>query len=385
MSSDDGIAAAAAGLEADVAIVGASLAGSCAALLLARGGLRVAVLERARFPRPRICGELLSPDGVAVLGRLGVLPAVRAAGAATIRRFTVVGPSGSRVESTLPAPALSLSRERLDELLARAAADAGARVAFDAPVVGVDGSLSDGFVVRTPGSTLRARAVLGAWGRYSPLDGRLGRPFFRARASLFGFKKFLRGPAAHLEDRAILHLFRGGYLGLSLVEKGRVSLGALATPAVAQEAHHAFDSLLGRLTAESPALARDLRGLVPEPGPTLLSEPVHLGRRDPCAGDVLLAGDAAGVVDPYTGAGMALALRSGEAAAALLREYLAGELPATGVTAAWRRRHRRLAGRQLFFSRLLRPFFLGGAASRLLVPAAAPLARLAAVVTRGPV
>ena len=173
--------------------------------------------------------------------------------------------------------------------------------------------------MRTPARTLEARAVLGAWGRYSPLDGRLGRPFFGAPATLFGFKKFLAGAAgARLADHVVLHVFRGGYLGLSLVEEGRVSLGALATPAVAQEAHHDFDRLLARLCAESPALAADLDGLAPEPGPALVSEPVHLGARGAAWGDLLLAGDAAGVVDPYTGSGMALALRTGEAAGALL-------------------------------------------------------------------
>ncbi len=368
----------------EVVVIGASLAGSAAALVLARSGARVVLVDKAAFPRPKACGDLLSPDGVATLVRLGLDGAVRTAGAATIRRFALVRPDGRRVEGRLPAPALSLSRERLDALVLDGARAAGALALVGEAVVSVDGSLSSGFVVRTTARTLEARAVLGAWGRYSPLDGRLGRAFFGAPASLFGFKKFLAGDAGRrFDDRAVLHVFRGGYLGLSLVEEGRVSLGALAEARIAKEAHHDLDRLLARLGEECPGLAADLEGLSPEPGPALVSEPVHLGRREAVLGDVLLAGDAAGVVDPYTGSGMALALRTGEAAGALLAEHAAGRVESEALARRWERRWREVTGNVYFFSRLFRPVFLGGPATRLVVPATAPLAGLAARLTRG--
>ena len=374
------------GAELDTVVVGASLAGSAAALALARCGARVAVVDKATFPRPKTCGELFSPDGVAALARLGLDGEVRAAGAATIRRFALVRPDGGRVRGRLPAPALSLSRERLDAIVLEGARRADATFHLGEAVTSIEGSLAEGFTVKTPARTLESRTVLGAWGRYSPLDGRLGRPFFGAPATLFGFKKFLVGESgARLADHVVLHIFRGGYLGLSLVEEGRVSLGALATPAVAQEAHHDFDRLLARLSAGSPALAADLAGLTPEPGPALVSEPVHLGPRGAMWGDILLAGDAAGVVDPYTGSGMALALRTGEAAGALLAEHAAGRVAATDLASEWARRWRAVTGNVFFFSRLFRPVFLGGLATRLVVPATAPLAGLAARLTRGSV
>ncbi len=369
----------------DVLVVGASLAGSAAALVLARSGANVAIVDRSPFPRPKACGDLLSPDGVSALSRLGLEGAVRAAGAATVRRFVLVRPDGRRLAGRLPAPALSLSRERLDVLVLDGARAAGAAAFLGEAVTAIEGSLDAGFTVRTGARTLSARAVLGAWGRYSPLDGRLGRPFFGAPAPLFGFKTFLAGAAGRrLDDRVALHLFRGGYLGLSLVEEGRVSLGALATPAVATEAHHDLERLLARLRAESPALAADLEGLAPEPGPALVSEPVHLGVRQAVLGEILLAGDAAGVVDPYTGAGMALALRTGESAGTLLARHAAGEVLSPALGAEWERRWRDATGRVYFFSRLFRPVFLGGAATRLVVPVAGPLAGLAARLTRGP-
>ena len=85
------------GARLDAVVVGASLAGSAAATVLARAGARVALVDKASFPRPKACGEMLSPDGVAALARLGLEGAVRAAGAATIRRFALVRPDGGRV------------------------------------------------------------------------------------------------------------------------------------------------------------------------------------------------------------------------------------------------------------------------------------------------
>ena len=370
-------------LRCDVAIVGGSLAGSAAAAALARAGADVLVVEKARFPRPKICGEFLSYEAIPVLERLGALEAVREAGPETIERFAVVRPDGRALASRLAAPVLSLSRERLDAIVSRAAENAGARVRFGSPVVSLDGGLARGFTLEGPDLAVASRVVIGAWGRYAPLDGRLGRPFFKTPAALFGFKKHLSGESAHLAGRAVLHVFDGGYLGLSRVEGGIVNLAALATPALAKEAHHDFDELLARLCERSPALASDLEGLAAEAGPVLLSEPVHLGAHGAVVKDVLLVGDAAGVLDPYTGAGMATALTTGEAAAPAVLAFLAGGISARELAARHARTHRALTGARFFWSRAFRPFFGGGLASRLVLPAASPFAALAARLTRG--
>lgn len=367
---------------ADVAIIGGSLSGSAAAVALARQGARVVVLEKARFPRARICGEFLSSASRPHLAALGILQSILEAGAETIDRFSVVRANGHRVEAPLPSPVLSISRETLDTLAANAASEAGAEVRFGVTVVSIEGSLEHGFLVSGPDLRQRARVVVGAWGRYSPLDGKLGRDFFGSPAPLFGFKRHLAGPgAAGLTGRVVIHLFPGGYLGLSRVERGTVNLAALVKPRVAQEAHHDFDRLLSRLRAASPALDGDLADLRPEPGPTLVSEPVHLGRRRPVAREILLVGDAAGVLDPYTGAGMSNALETGTASAAPILAFLAGATGSGDLCAAHEAASRRIAGRRFFWSRLFRPFFGGSPFSHLLLPAASPLARLAARLT----
>jgi flavin-dependent dehydrogenase len=368
--------------DCDVAVIGGSLAGSAAARALVRAGVRVVVLEKARFPRDKVCGCFLSHEAFPVLERMGLGEELRRAEAETITRFRLVRRDGVAVESALPNPALSISRSRLDLLAAQAAERAGAGMRFGTTVVAIEGDLSRGFLVRGVDWEVGARAVVGAWGRYSPLDGRLGRTFIRRKSSLFGFGKMLVGNGERFAGRAVLHFLEGGYVGLSRVEEGRINLAGFVTAAVARRAHSSFEELLSEAASKSRALAADLEGLSPLTGPVLLSEPVHLGAHGALAGDVLCVGDAAGVIDPYTGTGMSLALLFGEAVAAPLADFLAGTLDAEGLRSAHLRRHREIAGRRFFLSRLFRPFFSGGVASRFVSPAAAPIARWAARATR---
>ncbi len=368
--------------DCDVAVIGGSLAGSAAACALARSGAHVVVLEKARFPRDKVCGCFLSHEALPVLRRMGIEEELRREDPETITSFSLVERGGRRVEADLPAPVLSLSRRRLDTLAAGAAERAGAEMRFGTTVLSLEGDLQKGFRIKGPDFELGARAAVGAWGRYSPLDGRLGRTFIRRKSSLFGFGKQFTGNCERLSGRAVLHFLEGGYLGLSRVENDRVNLAGLVTAAVAKRAHSSLEELLSEASLKSRALAADLEALSPLTGPVLLSEPVHLGAHGALAGDVLCVGDAAGVIDPYTGTGMALALLFGEAAAAPVAGFLTGALDAAGLRRAHLRRHREIAGRRFFFSRLFRPFFSGGVASQLIHPAAAPLARWAARATR---
>jgi flavin-dependent dehydrogenase len=368
--------------DCDVAVIGGSLAGSAAACALARNRARVVVLEKARFPRPKVCGCFLSHEALPVLARMGFGDELRKNGAETITRFRLVRRDGIAVESQLPEPAISISRACLDSLAATAAERVGAKMRYGSTVLSIEGDLQKGFAIKGVGWELRARSVVGAWGRYSPLDGRLGRAFIRRKSSLFGFGKQFVGNGQRLAGRAVLHFLEGGYVGLSRVEGGRVNLAGLVTAAVAKRVHSSLDELLSEAFRRSRALAADLEGLSPLTGPVLLSEPVHLGAHGALAGDVLCVGDAAGVIDPYTGTGMSLALLLGEAAAAPVAGFLSGALDADGLKREHVRRHREITGHRFFFSRLFRPFFSGGVASRLIHPAAAPLARWAARATR---
>lgn len=107
-------------------VVGGGPAGSTAALHLADSGCRVLLLERAEYPRPKACGDLLTPDTLAALRRGGLYDLVEAE-ARPVERALVSSPS--RIEWSIPGEFLLLKRERFDELLAEAASRRGAVVA----------------------------------------------------------------------------------------------------------------------------------------------------------------------------------------------------------------------------------------------------------------
>src|SRR5690242_8932266 len=173
----------------DTVVVGAGPAGSLAAFHLARHGYRVLLLDRDRFPRDKTCGDLLIADALQALARAGLLDPVRAL-AHEVAGFRVFSPS--RVHFELPGRYLMLKRRRLDALLARRAAEAGA--------VFVRGRVED--VSPTPGGAVacsvagcpepvEARAAVVATGAAADLLGRLGLPV-RRRADAMAARCYVR-------------------------------------------------------------------------------------------------------------------------------------------------------------------------------------------------
>src|SRR3954469_1342981 len=166
----------------DVVIAGAGPAGAIAATVLARAGARVLVLDRARFPRDKLCGDTLNPGALAILARLGL--ATAAAGGLPLDGMIVTGPTGVRVVGRYGThQGTSISRRQLDMALVLAASDAGAEIEEDVLVqeASIDSSRAQHFVQgllvkRRDGRIRRipARLVIAADGRYSRVGRSLG-------------------------------------------------------------------------------------------------------------------------------------------------------------------------------------------------------------------
>ena len=287
-----------------MAVVGGSLAGAAAATVLARSGARVVVLEKAQFPRNKVCGCFLSHEAFPALRRMGIEEEeLRKVNPEAITRFTLVQSSGEQVDAALPSPVLSISRHRLDALVSAAAESAPAPRFASAPsVLFVEGNLSKGFVVRLDGQELHARAVVGAWGRYSPLDSRLGRSFLlRESSSLFGFGKTFAGKSDHLANRAVCISSKGDTSACLASREGSSISPRWPRAPWCTKRTTTSRAFWGASPGRAPRSREISKGLTPTPGPPLVSEPMFLGEHGALAGDVLCVGDAAGVIDPYTG------------------------------------------------------------------------------------
>jgi len=308
----------------DVVVIGGGPAGATAALALARRGWSVALLEKSRFPRPKVCGEYVSPGGWAALHALEAARGLEALAGPPVRRVGLFALDHA-VEVPMPAPAAgapwgrALGREALDTLLLDEAARAGVRVLQPCVAQGLRRAgrwqVVDATDEHGP-RELYAPIVVAAHGSWEPgrLPTQLARPA-RAPADLLGFKARFRG--ARLASGLMpLVLFPGGYGGLVESDDGCVSFSccirrdALARVRAAHAGASAGEAVLAHACASARALREALGGARRE-GPWLAAGPIRPGIREQAAPGLFRVGNAAGEAHPLVAEGIGMAIQSG--------------------------------------------------------------------------
>jgi flavin-dependent dehydrogenase len=330
-------------VEVEVAIVGAGPAGSTLAALLAGRGVSVALADRDRFPRDKLCGEFLSYDAMPVIERFGI----DLTAAPTIDRCRVVGRRRDYAFH-FPHPARGVSRLFLDELLIRHAAAAGAQTLEACTVSSVS---RDG--IQTDGGEIRARVVVGAWGRWGRFDSQLGRAFIRDRAHRnFGFKRhYWAGYGRRPAGGGVIELysFARGYLGVSEIEGGMTNICGLVHADRLLGHKGRWEGFVDEIRREEPQLDRLYAGYEPAQDGFLSSEPVIFRARSAVDHGIFMIGDASGVIDPLTGSGMAMAIQSALLVAPFVISALSGKREEG--EGAYRQRHGEFFASRIRWSR----------------------------------
>lgn len=348
----------------DVAIIGGGLAGCMAAIVLAQRQHRVVLLEAGEYPRAKVCGELLSPESVTLFKRIGFLPYVQALHPTTIETLRITAPDGTEWRSRFPAPALGLSRYALDQALATFAVRCGVTLADKTQVTAIEGSLADGFCIsaRVRGGTtaVNAASVIATYGKRSHLDRALARSYAHEQQPYIGLKRHFRGaPLPHHID---LHVFKGGYCGISQVEDGRTNVCLLAEQAVFQtvvgHVSPRIEAFIDWICSQNRALGRWLADAEPLYPDWLSIGQVTLQTKAPIDGDILFAGDSAGMIAPLAGDGMAMALHSGAIAAQHIDGYLRHEFEAAALKQRYAQQWQRTFARRLQLGHALQSIML---------------------------
>jgi geranylgeranyl reductase family protein len=309
----------------EVIVAGAGPAGSTAAIVLARAGVRVLLLDKAHFPRDKICGDAVGLDGVRVLRRLDLMPNIRTAGAVAVRGVHIRGPRGSSVTMRLPEERVKeigfvLPRVLLDQVLVEAAVAAGAKLVegftIDAPL------FDDGVVVGVAGRrdgvsvAIRAPLTIAADGAHSVFARHLSLRRQRPNARVFAVRAYYRG--VHGVGKNIeIHYADGmlpafGWIFPTGEDTANVGVGSWSGRDASRNLRGVFDAFLHKY---QPARERLDGATATTP---LHGWPLDLGEGAwrASAPGLLAVGDAASFVDPLTGEGIGTGMLSAEMAAA---------------------------------------------------------------------
>ena len=322
--------------DAEVIVVGGGPAGASTAWALAREGVDVLVLDRARFPRDKVCAEYLSPQASRILSDMQVLDEIERTNPAHLAGMRVRAPNGLVANGEFASnhgfrgfrdKGLAIRRTVLDEIVLSGARKAGARVEEGVRVTDIARNGSDrvaGVTVIGPGGetrTLRGRYVVGADGLRSVIGRRLGlvktSRIWPRRIALVAHYRKVQG----VTDMGEMHVDYDGYFGIVDVGDGKMNVAVVIPQSRAKRIGEDKTAFFEQWIASRPHLAERFVG-AERITPVRATGPFATASRRPWAPGAALVGDAADFFDPFTGEGIYAALRGGELLAPHLLEAL---------------------------------------------------------------
>ena len=344
-----------------VIVVGGGPAGSSTALFLARAGIEVTLLDRARFPRDKVCSEYLSPQASRILASMHALGDIEATEPARLSGMRVHAPNGATIHGEFAAQhgfkgysdkGLAVRRTILDGILIEHARRAGVRVEEGVRVTdvirdsrgGVTGVLTDG----SNGSRQERTAslVVGADGLRSVIGRRLGliRPSrWPRRIALVAHYSGVTG----VPDFGEMHVGRDGYCGVANVGNDLTNVAVVVPAARAAEIAIDRTEFLESWIAERPQIAERFANAT-RVTPVRATGPFASSAKRAWVPGAALVGDAAEFFDPFTGEGIYTALRGGELLAGHVADAISRSSDLVPVLREYERaRHAEFSGKWL--------------------------------------
>ena len=304
----------------EVLIIGGGLAGLTAAIHLSKIGLQVTVIEKNEFPKHKVCGEYISNEVLPYLNWLNLNIANLNPTNITQLEFSTA--SGKTIKSVLPLGGFGISRFALDEYLYKKALENGCKILQD-NVENIQFE-DNQFIATTAKKTiLKSEIVIGAFGKRSNIDQKLNRDFIQKKSYWLAVKAHYSGDFPN--NSVGLHNFKGGYCGVSKVEKDIINICYLADYETFKRFKN-IEEYQKSVVSENPHLK-----VILEKSKLLFEKPLTISqisfdKKQAVENHILMIGDTAGLIHPLCGNGMAMAIHSAKIVSELVEKYYTNEI-----------------------------------------------------------
>ena len=304
----------------DVIIIGGGLAGLCNAIHLSKLGKKVLLIEKNEYPKHKVCGEYISNEVLPYLDFLEVNPFD--SGAVRINNFQLSTTKSNIISAKLPLGGFGISRYTLDLVLSEKAKENGVTILQDV-VLNIT-FLKDFFQVETKDNNIfTSKITIGAFGKRSLLDVKMGRNFIQKKSPYLGVKTHVKGNFK--EDLVALHNFKGGYCGVSKVENNAINLCYITNYATFKQYKNIEDF------QEQVVFKNNYLKEIFQSSEALFEKPLSISQisfetKKPVENHILMCGDSAGMIHPLCGNGMSMAIQSAQLASNLILNYFNGEI-----------------------------------------------------------
>lgn len=305
-----------------VAVIGGGLAGLTASIHLAQIGIEVILFEKNAYPIHKVCGEYLSKEVVPYLKSLGI-DLEEATNPKQLNKLHFSTVSGKSLKTDLPLGGLGISRFCLDNFLYEKAVENGVKVKI-ASVENCEFKSNFFFIKTTDNELFNAEIVVGTFGKRSNLDKTFHRKFIQEKSPWLAVKTHFEND--NFPDNVVgLHTFNGGYCGLSKTETNVVNCCYLTTYKSFQQ-HKSIEEFNENWVSKNNYLAdffKNSKSLFNKP---LTIAQISFENKSCIEKHLLLCGDAAGLIHPLCGNGMAMAIHSAKLVSELIADYFNAEV-----------------------------------------------------------
>ena len=304
----------------EVLIIGGGLAGLTSAIHLIKLGLHVTLIEKNSYPKHKVCGEYISNEVLHYLNWLDLK--LDDLNPTKITKLEFSTASGKTIKSVLPLGGFGISRFTLDEYLYKKALENGCIILQD----NVENIVfeNDQFIVTTTNNNiLKSEIVIGAFGKRSNVDLKMNRDFINKKSYWLAVKAHYSGGFPN--DLVGLHNFKGGYCGVSKVEKDRINICYLADYETFKQFKN-IEEYQNNVVSKNPHLK-----VIFEKSNLLFEKPLTISqisfeKKQVVENHILMIGDTAGLIHPLCGNGMAIAIHGAKIVSELIHKYYTNEI-----------------------------------------------------------